>query len=159
MDDKELVWVPKSLAEKLNSLDDDLKSGELVLQYIKDTKRDVETSIDALDDDILNLKSFSAKVKKEFKQIYEAQIEESEKLFLDADEKLPHVKDIAGKYISALAPVTEELQKLRELQLSINTWDIERVHDLLASVNKMLSNDRMKHMLEFLIENFSRKVE
>ncbi len=157
MNGKELVWLPSELVEQIKGMEDELSTGTLVQKYIQNVKKDVETSIDALDDDLVNLKSFSIKVRQEFKKVYDEQVNESEKLFCDADKKLPHVKKIATKYCKELAPVKDKLEEIKQLQLSIHSWDVERIHEMISSIHEMINDEKLKPMLDFLVANFKRE--
>jgi len=64
--EKELAWLPKSLCSKLKRSQDKGEQEKMILDFISQSERDLEYSIESLEDDVISFKGAMLKVRKEF---------------------------------------------------------------------------------------------
>ena len=112
--DKELIWVPKDLAEQFQKLDSHEKQLEMVLEIIRRKKSDFMTEQEMLDEDLLEFKAVCLKHRKELETVYDEQAKKLEDLWKsqgDISSKInQHAKEVAGQ----LRPITHEVSELTD---------------------------------------------
>ena len=153
MEDKELIWVPKEIADKFKSFEDDVEAGEIVIQYIDRSKRDMETALEGLDEDVIIFKGWSARVKKAYKEALDEHLKSSYAMFEDIDEQIsPMIKKVT-KVREDLDPLKEDIQDINRALEGMNTYRMEQLLETISLIKNALQNDNMKKILKMLVDN------
>jgi len=142
MDNKELIWVDKKVAEEYKKMESDKFKLNLVNKVIVDRKKDFTYDIESLNDDLLRFKAFSLNYKTAITEAYEKQTEEAEKLFLDigcVGDKLSNKTREATDNIKKIGVEIKELNRCLD---KINTYKLESLLGLINKFNCMSCKDK-----------------
>lgn len=152
-EEKEIVWLPKELAEKVKGLDSKHAIDELVLSYIAEVKRDMHANIESMDEDLLMFKGMMARVRTDFKAAKDEHLKASYDIwenYASDIKELCHYVDTATK---TLTPLKEELNSLKELMSGLQDYRVKDLCEMLTTFQKNLSGQN-GDMLRFLMDNF-----
>lgn len=149
-EEKELVWLPKSLAKKIEELKD---SNNFVEDYIKESKREIYQNFDALDDEIISYKSAMIKARKEFEKAKDEMISASFEVWNDFDKERKHLSDMVYQMQQTLEPLKKDLKEIEDSLSKISTY---RIKDFFDTVQQISTNmyGKSGEMIQFLIKNF-----
>lgn len=150
-EEKELVWLPKDLAKKVESLKD---SDNFVLKYIEESKRDIKANLDSLDDEIVQYKGLMAKARSSFKEAKEDALEANYALWESFDNERKSLKAKAEQMVESLKPLTEELKKINEQLNNIHVYRFKEVIDVIDAFSNLYGDKR--EILEFLLKNYKK---
>ena len=153
MEDKELIWVPKEVAEKFKSFENDVEAGEIVIQYIDRSKRDMETALEGLDEDVIIFKGWSARIKKAYKEALDEQLESSYAMFEEINGQIPSITKKVAEVRESLEPVKRDIQEINKALEGINTYRIEGLLETISLIKNALQDDNMKKILKMLVDN------
>jgi len=153
MKDKELIWVPKDVAEKFKSFENDVNTGEIVIEFMEKSKKDIGKALEALDDDVLVFKAWSVKVKKAYKEALDAQLSSCYKLFEETDSQIPSIRKEVDKVKNTLDPLKKELDDIEKILSSINTYKMDRLLETISLISRALQDESIKEVLKILINN------
>lgn len=152
-EEKELVWLPKSIVTKIKQLEN---SDNFIQEYLDDSKRDIKANFDTFDDEILGYRASMVKVKTEFNKAADEAIKANYQVWLDFDKKRASLRAQVDQCVAELKPLTEEVEKLNGLLKQVHTWDIERFLEMLNRVQGHLYGEE-RNILEFLIKNYKKE--
>lgn len=157
-EEKEIVWLPKSLAKKLKDNTEKSMEEELILKYIDDSKKDIGYSLESLDEDVLRFKASMIRAKNAFKEAKDEQLEANYKLWEDYDKDLSVVREKMDSLKNLIKPVREEVENLNEEINKIRVWDIKELLDTLGTISSILSYDNeQSRVIKYLFENYKPK--
>ena len=121
------MQVTKKVALAIKELDDGHTKESVILQFIKDCKKDLQTEIESVDEDVLIFRGVLAKARQAFQQTRDEYLDSSYKIWEDSDKKLPIVKDKIQKLTNQLNPLKKELDEINKVLKSIDTFNIEKL--------------------------------
>jgi len=153
MGEKEHIYVPKEIADKFKSFEDDVEAGEIVIQYIAKSKRDIETGLEALDEDVVIFKGWSARIKKAYREALDEQLESSYAMFEEMDSQMPSMYKRVDKVRESLEPLKRDIQEINKALEGINTYRMEGLLETISLIKNALQDDKMKKVLKMLVDN------
>lgn len=158
-EDKDLVWVPKKLADEINAYKDPFhdKVVELMENYIDDSKNEWKMNFESLEEDLLMYRGLMVKTKKAFQEAKEEQCGAAYELWEKIEAEIPKTQEKIDKLIKLFDPLEKKLDKLNNSLAKINTYQIERFTELVAKLDSILSCEgQTSDMMVFLMENFKK---
>lgn len=163
MNNEELIWVPKDIAEKWKKLKDDETSRDIQDQvfeeYIDKVKqevsRDFRCNLESLEEDAAMFTGLMIKVKKAFETTKNEQLGATEVIWENFAKDIPSTKNKMDEIVSILNPLTKELKEISGLLNSLNFTSIERLVEVVGAVTRLHGDN--KEMFEFLLKNFKYK--
>jgi predicted nuclease with TOPRIM domain len=144
MKEKDLVWLPKDLADKVKEFEDkeELKNA-LVLEYIDKTKRDISQSIEMLDDDVLCYRGKLASYRNALKEAYSEEYDKTYEAWEDAQNKLKDfdimilpLKQSLQSLSSDVVDIASRINNMQKSFESFNTYHFERITAFLKAWNE-----------------------
>lgn len=148
--DKELIWVTKDQAEFFKSLEDDFKKADFIQSLIEKTKKQMQNDIENLDEELLEFKSFVIRYSRAFKEAYDAQAINVEKLWEVSTEPVDNIRKQLNLIKSDIKETSKQVEELTSAIGNINTYKIERMIELLNQFKSMSSSD--KDIMKVLFE-------
>lgn len=113
MSEKELIWVPKEIAEKYKNIESIEQHSEMILELIKRKKKDFAIENENLDDDVLTFKAVCLRHKAELQKVYNEQSEQLELLWKDCSNMSEKINEHARKIASDLSPIVNTVRELK----------------------------------------------
>ena len=150
-DGKDLVWVKKELIPQLEFIEDILKLKKDDIQKEIDKLVDSTQTLttDNIDTSLLELKLHAQKVRDEYKKTVDDELEKTDKLWEDCDEKLYNSKtkisDVKDSFYSLRQEINAITEKLNDLPL----YKLEQFMDLLDRFNGY--SDEQKELLKIML--------
>jgi hypothetical protein len=157
MEDKDLVWVPKKLANEINKYKDPFSDEvvKLMEKYIDESKNEWKLSLESLDEDLQMYRGLMVQTKKQFEKVKTEQCEAAYALWEKFDEELPKLKSKADEIVKVLAPVEDKLNNIIDIMLEIDTWGIDKLLDTLSKLNSIMSSkSKTSEIMMFLMKNY-----
>ena len=158
--EKDLVWLPKDLCEKIKILEDPTSQecSDLIEQYIKDSKESYKMSLESLDEDLLIYRGLMMKVKKSFENASKVALAESYDLWEKYDEELPRTRGKIDNLLKLLEPLEHKLEYINKSINSINTYNIEKLVDLIQKLENIINcSGKTSDLMMFLMDNYKEK--
>lgn len=142
MENKELIWVDKDLATKYEELDSDIKRVEMVNEIIKDKKHDITSDIQNLDDDLLRFRAFALNYSTKFKEAYDEQVIQLEKIWSDCSKPIEIIDRKTQQMKGEIFKISKTVDSLSSKLENLKTYKIERVIELINTYNNMNEKDK-----------------
>jgi peptidoglycan hydrolase CwlO-like protein len=158
-EEKDLVWLPKELADKVNAYKDPFSDKVVALmeKYIDDSKNEWKLNFESLEEDLLMYRGLMVKTKKAFQEAKEEQCEAAYELWEKIDAEIPRTDEKIGGLIKLFDPLEKKLDKLNNSLAKIDTYQIERFTELVTKLDSILScKGQTNDMMVFLMENFKK---
>lgn len=155
--EKDLVWVPKKLADEINAYKDPFSDKVVALmeKYIDESKDEWKLNFESLEEDLLMYRGLMVKTKKAFEAAKNEQCEAAYELWEKIESEIPRTKDKIDNLVKLFDPLEKKLDKLDNSLAKIDTYQIERFTELVAKLNSILScKGQTNDMMVFLMENF-----
>ena len=127
MEEKDLVWLPKSVADKVKQIETVEEADSMIQEYIKTKRQDFIRELENLDDDVLTFKGVCLRHRQELKKVYVEQADLLDKLWEDCGDMGSKIHKHAVAMAAELAPLTAEVKSLKS--------SIEEVKKLIGQVN------------------------
>ena len=153
-EEKELVWLPKKLALQLKDVES--SPDGLILQYIEESKREIQASISALDEDVLMFKGMLAKVRIEFGKAKDEHIKTAYEIWESYEKDVPKISEKVAAAVKELTPLKNELNEITAIMKNLNDYRVKDLVEMLATLRDCLGGQN-GDMLKFLMENFQIK--
>lgn len=151
-EEKDLVWLPKSLCKKIKELED---TDKFILDYIEESKKDIKLNIDSLDDEVLVYKGLMAKARTAFQEAKTEALEANYATWESFDKESKNISSKAIALKDSLGPLTQELEKINGLIDKVRT---HRIDELISTIEKFNSlYGQNKEVFEFLLNNFGKE--
>ena len=154
--EKELVWMPKHLAEKIKQMEKDGALDSFVLEHIETCKKEIQTDIEAMEDDVLRFRGLLAQVRKDFGEATEEHLSKAYEVWESFDKDLPSIRKHVDAAVKELLPLKKELSEITEAINGINTWKAQRLAEDVQNLSALL-NGSNKDMIKFLIDNYKEE--
>lgn len=148
---KTYTYVDDELVGKLDVIGDILKlKGEGLDKFLNDLTEDKNILSECLERNLLEMKLHSKKVVAEYKKGVEEELELSEKLWCEYDEKISSSRIKIHKVTDSFKDLNSEMIKLEKMFDNIPIYKIERVMELLDKFNSY--SDKDKELLKILLK-------
>jgi hypothetical protein len=134
MEDKELVWLPKKIADIIKLAESEKAQEDIVIGYLDESRKDVRNNLEGLDYDLLQYRATMAKTKQAFRDAMEEQLEASNDLWENIDSQIPKLRRKIQPIVDSLKPVVDTLNLIDTRLKSINTYQLERIHEILCKI-------------------------
>jgi hypothetical protein len=154
--EKELVWLPKDVAEKVLQLEEAKKSGDLVLEYIEQAKRDLNISLESLDEDVIQFKAQMISARKKFEEAKTVELAANYEVWEKFDLEKAGIRKKAQDLKQELQPMIDELNQVKRLMSEINSYDISNLLKIIKEVNQSFYGET-GNVLTFLFNNYKKK--
>lgn len=151
--EKELVWLDKEIASKMEILQDVIRlRGEEIDKVI--TRLTDETKLlttDCIDTTLLEMKLHAQKVRDTYKQTVDEELEKTNVLWDECDEKIYESRTKISKVTASFANLNAEVSKLRT---SMNDLPLYQIDHLIEVIDKFNSyTDKDKELLRILLKS------
>jgi glutaredoxin 2 len=123
---KELIWVPEELAKKYNAISDPNSAEALLMHHAEMLRRDMETSVESLSDDILRVKARGLEYRIALSEAWEAEYEAIIKVFNESKDRVAKVKEEVDKHKEIIKPIMDDIKELQSLIHNENLWRLEK---------------------------------
>ena len=157
MEEKALVWLPKSVADKVKQIETVEEADRLIQEYIQLKRENFKHELDNLDDDVLAFKGACLKHRTELKKVYHEQSDLLDKLWEDCGDMGSKIHRHAVALAAELAPLTAEVKNLkasidevRRLIDSVSFYPQQTFIQTVESVARM--DDKTKGLLRDLLD-------
>lgn len=151
--EKEYVFIPKKLAEKIKDLESDKQMEDTIIGYYNQSRRELQGELDCLDEDVIQYKANMMKARQAFREAKEEQLDANYELWEKFDADIKGVSAYVAKATSQLQPLKAELSQLKELMNQIDKWEIEKLVGLIDKLNSSFYGET-GNILKFLFENY-----
>lgn len=162
--EKDLIWVPKKLAEEYKQLESCEEQEKLVKQVLRDRKLDIENELNMLSEDAIRFKASCLAHRNELHKIYMEEYGKVDQILSDTDSLHAKVRADAKKLESDLRPISdsingmlENFSKLKKQLEEFNVYGADRVVDLVGRISQL--DEKSKDALVFLAHNYMKKPE
>ena len=162
MEERELVWLPKSVAAKVKLVETVEEADSMIQEYIKTKRQDFTRELENLDDDVLIFKGVCLRHRQELKKVYDEQAGLLDKLWEDCGDMGSKVHKHAVAMAAELAPLTAEVKSLKssieEVKRLIGQVDFYPQQTFIQTVESVARmDDKTKGLLRDLLD--LKKVE
>lgn len=155
MEEKDLVWLPKSVAARIKELEKASEQGDLVLEYVEQSKRDLKTSLESLEDDVIQYKAQMISARKKFEEAKNAELDANYAMWEKFDVEKSTLKRKVGDAVGELKPLVDELNNVKKLMGEIRSYDIENLVKLINQLNGNFYGET-GNILKFLFDNYKK---
>lgn len=152
---KELVWLPASLAKRIKDIQDTKYLENEIVKYTEETKRNFKTEIECIDEDVLQYKAFMIKAKNAFKDAKDEHLNASYELWEKYETDLTKVRQYVNTVNLAIEPLKKELNDVKNLMQEIDKYGIKDLLELIKEVNSHYYGETA-NMLKFLFDNYKK---
>jgi uncharacterized coiled-coil DUF342 family protein len=150
-DGKDLVWVKKELIPQLEFIEDILKLKKDDIQKEIDKLVDSTQTLatDNIDTSLLELKLHAQKVRDEYKKTVDDELEKTNKLWEDCDEKLYNSKTKISGVKDSFYSLRQEINTITKKLNDLPLYKLEQFMDLLDRFNGY--SDEQKELLKIML--------
>lgn len=152
--EKELAWLPKTLVAKLKRSQDKGHQEKMILDFITDSDRDLQYSIESLEDDVIRYKGAMLSARKAFEDAKNEQLDANYKLWEKFDEELPSLSEKIEKVTSKLSPVVEKTEELNSLLEKLSLYKIDNYLETIEKVQRTLEDKQLMGILENITKHY-----
>lgn len=154
-EEKELVWLPVSLVKKLKRTQDKGEQETLILKYIDESERDIQYSIESLEDEVVRYKGAMLKARKAFEEAKNEQLGANYAMWEKFEEELPSLEKKIETVKDLVAPVANQIEDLEKTLEKLQTYRIEDLLKLIENINRELCYDsNTSKILKFLVKEY-----
>ena len=157
MEEKDLVWLPKSVADKVKQIETVEEADSMIQEYIKTKRQDFTRELENLDDDVLIFKGVCLRHRQELKKVYDEQADLLDKLWEDCGDMGSKIHKHAVAMAAELAPLTAEVKSLKssieevkKLIHEVSFYPAQQFVSTVESVARM--DDKTKGLLRDLLD-------
>lgn len=139
--ERELIWVPKELAERFNSLETVEEQSALVMKFIEEQRSRIKASNEYLEDDVLEFKAYCLNYRKALSEVLNAQD--------------PIMEALEEKTAYATNKMKEDLKKVEKLiepienRVSILLRKVDGIAAAMAKINHHQINQYISVVEQF----------
>ena len=157
MEEKDLVWLPKSVAVKVKQIETVEEADSMIQEYIKTKRQDFTRELENLDDDVLTFKGVCLKHRQELKKVYDEQSDLLDRLWDDCGDMGSKIHRHAKSLAAELAPLTAEVKSLKasieEVKKLIGQVDFYPQQTFIQTVESVARmDDKTKGLLRDLLD-------
>lgn len=157
-EEKEFVYLPKSMANKIKSAETDKTKLNIIDDYIRESKQEIKNNLESLESDVVQYKAMMLKAKEAFREAKEEQLNASYKLWEKFDKELAEVRTKVEKVKEEIMPIKKILEETKDLLNNINTYQVENLFKSIKEIGNEISyNSTNGKILKFIIDNYKEK--
>ena len=149
-DDKELIWVKKEIAEEYKSLESDIKMADMINDIIRRKKVDISNDIENLDDDLIRFKGFCLNYASKFKEAYNEQTENIEKIWEDCNEPISNIVSKTSHIKKEISGISGDIRNISASINDLDTYKLDRIIGIIEKYNSMTDDD--KEIFKLILE-------
>ena len=157
MEERDLVWLPKSVAAKVKLVETVEEADSMIQEYIKTKRQDFTRELENLDDDVLMFKGVCLRHRQELKKVYDEQVDLLDRLWEDCGGMGSEIHKHAVGMAAELAPLTAEVKNLKssieevkKLIHEVSFYPAQQFVSTVESVARM--DDKTKGLLRDLLD-------
>ena len=154
-EEKEIVWLPKSLANKIKGMEDGKLMEAEIIKYFDESKRNMQIEIEALDDCVLQYRGLMTKAKKAFQEAKEEQLDSAYALWEKFEDDMKGLRDFVGKAKNELAPLKNELVEIKAMMSEVDRWGLKELLGIIKEINGSYYSET-NNILRFLLNNYKK---
>jgi len=154
--DKELIWVPRNIAEQFKKAESPEEKDRVILDACKSMKNAVQCEIDSLDEEVLRIRGAGAKARQMIKEAFKEHEEKSYAEWEAFDKKMHdlHLK------MTEIKKIIEPVEKaVKELNTQLDSLPVSRMEYVLENLTKIQNflngpcGDEIKEYIQFQANN------
>jgi predicted transcriptional regulator len=126
---------------------------QMILNFISESERDLEYSIESLEDNVIRYKGAMLKARKAFEDAKNEQLDANYEMWKKFDEELPHIESKIEVLTNKIKPIAEQAKELNSNLEDIKSYRIDSFLETLEKVERVLQNPEMVRMIETLNRN------
>lgn len=151
--DKELVWLDKNIAAKMDVLQDVIRlRGEEIEKVIKELTDETKLiTTDNIDTTLLEMKLHAQKVRDTYKQTVDEELEKTETLWDECDNKIYESRTKISQVTDLFKNLNSEVGTLYSNMNNLPIYKIEELMKLLDKFNSY--SDKDKELLKILLKS------
>jgi DNA repair exonuclease SbcCD ATPase subunit len=152
----ELVWLPKSIAAEIKEITEENKKDAIIRKYIEDSRKDIQSSVGWLSDEVVKYKAVMIDARREFKRAMDEELAANYSLWEAHEKKFIETKANVEKIQEAISPLSAELKTLENRMQQVNMYQVDKLLETLEKINSCFGS-KTGDILRFLFNNY--KVE
>lgn len=153
-EEKDIVWLPKSLAEKVKNVTDDKALEREILSYVEETGKYLRGDVEAMEEQIVVYKAQMIKARNAFKEAKDAELDAMYSLWEKYEEDLSKVKKLVAKGQEILKPLLDDMKQMQSLANSVDQWSINALLETIQKFATLYGEQR--EVFSFLLENYKK---
>lgn len=152
-EERDLIWLPRSLAGKVKELESPQQMEALILEFIEQSKQDIKISLDSLDESLITYKAQMISARNRFEEAKNKELEANCAMWEKFEDERPRIQEKVKSLISELEPLKKELDGINKSIKNIETYDIERLLKIIKEINSNFYGETA-NVLQFLMQNY-----
>ena len=128
------VWLPKELAKLVEGSTGVEGYEKEILSFIEDSKLDMKTSIEEIDESILLYRAKMIQARDSFKKAKEEELDANYVLWETYEKDIKSTREYVDNAKKVLTPLVDEI---KELNVLIKSLDIDRIESFMGSLNRL----------------------
>ena len=154
MSEKDLVWLPKELADKVKDLTDTDALNREILKFLEETKADLRVTVESIDEDILLYRAKMIQARDAFKKAKDEELEANYTLWENYESDIKKTREYVKTATDVLKELTKEVQELNRAFSVINT---DRALGFLTVLQQIQNfNKDEQSFARFIITEFNK---
>lgn len=155
---KELIWVPSSVAKKFAALDG-ATAEEYILAAYEERRRDVQSSISRLDEDIVQFKAQGVVYKRAYMESLDVERAQLEAIFAASETELSKAREKARSHAFAvkdlLLEVRRQANEVNQALKELDAWRVTETIEKLEALSKALGSvtPKTKQVLRVILNH------
>lgn len=152
--EKEYVYIPKVIADKIKGVEDITTIENAIKEYVEQNKKELQDYIEGMDEDMLYFRAMMIKARESFKKAKDEELSAYYSLWEKFDEDRIEIRKKVTAIKEELTPLILEITELKKLCQSVDTWGISNLVESVSKLKNLYGTE--KQMFEFLVNNFKR---
>lgn len=152
---REIVWLPKSIADKVKDIDSVQAIEAEILKYVENIKSDTRVSIEGIDDDIVQFRAAMIKARNSFKQAKEEELTSNYELWEKFENDLIPIRNKIQSLRDEIKPLKTDLEALRKDIDGVSSWQVKELLENLEKIRSLMYGESGS-ILKFLFENYKK---
>ena len=142
---KELLWVEKSLIQKLKLLDEveEIKEKD-IKDVIKKFNEDItEIITDNIDSNVLNLRLKAQQIRDSYENVVNEEIEKTNELWEQLDEKRYEINSKLNNMRDRVNSISNEINNIKQQIHNIDFYGIDKLLECIDKINNLREDDKI----------------
>lgn len=153
-EERDLVWLPKSLANKIKEVEDIKTIEKEILNYVCEIKNSLKLNTESMDEEIIQYRAYMIKARDAFKKAKDEELDAFYSLWETYDKDISKIKTQVNKAKEGLNPLLSELQTIKKEISTIDTWGFDKISESIQKVSSLYGEN--KEMFMFLVNNYKK---
>lgn len=154
-EERDLVWLPKSLAGKIKEVQDVRAIEAEILKYVEQTKNSLKLDTESMDEEIIQYRAYMIKARNSFEQAKNEELEAFYAIWEKYDQDISKIRVQVTKAKEELKPLLEELKTVKKEIQTVETWGFERLGEAIQKLSSLYGEN--KEMFMFLVKNYKKE--